>query len=488
MWYNRLYMKCLQAAVVFMLIMGVGTVHAQYASQISDAVFLAQFPNAAQGPLVLVESGGDASTLYTQPANYQSYINAAHRLIYAGFLGTASIGSGDPQFVAFRAVVNQFQVAHALPQTGFIDEQTRNFLNTIILPSPIVEPDLPAPEPEPSPTSEDTFEPKYVQPESEIVENQADVVPSPDLPIPQKGATSLPLAEAVLAFVGALGLLGAVPGATVQANRLLTIVLFSRKKIKGVVYDSSNKEPLDPVYVSVIDFVTKKEVTNQLTDLTGRFGFVLQKGTYAITVQKTHYAFPSKKLAGSVSDEIYDNLYFGAPFEVLNENHVVAMDIPMDKVESDWNQQEKHKKMFWRYLIQGQTKYGWVFNLLFVLGFFASVIISYLNPVWWNICMTALYLPIAFFQVYGHSWIKAGTLTKKGIPLAHAIIRVYNKNGYEIMHKTTTEKGNYYMLVPRGAYTMRIEQKNAEGVYTVIHTVPAFSVRNGVINKSFDIA
>ena len=308
------------------------------------------------------------------------------------------------------------------------------------------------------------------------------------LPVQDTNNVPSSVIATVLAVLGAIGLLGAIPGATIQSSRMLTVIVFARKKIKGVVYDSSNKEPLDPVYVSVIDTKTNTEVANQITDLWGRFGFVLNAGTYKVVAQKTHYQFPSQKLSGVVSDEIYDNLYFGQPFQVIDEQHVVAMNIPMDKIETDWNQQEKHRLHFMQYLLNGQTKYGWIFNLFFVIGFFASLLITYLNPVWWNVIMTVLYVPLALLQVYGHKWIPVGVLTKNGIPLANVTVRVRNEHGYEVGHKVTNAQGGYYLLVPAGKiYSISVDQKNADNTFTTLFTSQPLFIRTGVINRSFEI-
>jgi hypothetical protein len=254
------------------------------------------------------------------------------------------------------------------------------------------------------------------------------------------------------------------------------------------VYDSNNKEPLDPVYVSVIDIVTNQEVANQFTDIEGRFGFILKKGHYKIIAQKTNYQFPSIKLEGRMSDEVYDRLYFGEPFTVDNEEQVVAMNIPMDALAVDWNQAEKHRTSFLKYLINGQTQFAWIYSALFIIGFLASIMITFFYPVWWNYVMTGLYVLIALMRVYGYGNITAGKITQSGVPVPHAIVRVMNKElNREIAHKVTNDKGVYFVLVPRGSYTVSIETKNPHGTYTKLFTSELMKARYGIINKSFKL-
>lgn len=289
-------------------------------------------------------------------------------------------------------------------------------------------------------------------------------------------------------IVGIIGLASSAPGVVTRVGHMLTTFVWGRKKIRGVVYDSNTKEPLDPVYVAVIDLATNQEVKNQFTDMEGRFGFVLPKGHYRITAGKTNYQFPSVKLGGKVSDEVYDRLYFGQPFTVEDEEQVVSMNIPMDAVGVDWNQVQKHKESFLHYLVRGQTKFAWLFNALFIIGFLASIMITYFYPTWWNYVMTGMYVVLGLIQVYGHGPIHAGKVTRGGQPLAYGVVRVWSASlNREIAKKVIESTGFYYILVPKGDYFIVIDQRNPDGTYTQVFTSNTFHARNGVINKNFDL-
>ncbi len=294
--------------------------------------------------------------------------------------------------------------------------------------------------------------------------------------------------ELTLLVLTLLGLASTIPGLTTRAGNMVSTFVFGRKKVRGVVYDSKNKEPLDPVYVSVIDLTTNQEVKNQVTDIEGRFGFVLKKGHYKITAGKTHYQFPSILLAGRASDEVYDRLYFGESFTVENEEQVVTVNIPMDPTGDDWNQQEKHRMNLLQYLIKGQTKYIWIFNALFAIGFLASIMITYFYPTWWNYVMTGLYVVLGLVQVYGRGPVYAGKITKNGVPLAGAIVHIWNANlNHEVAKKVTETSGAYYAIVPKADYYVTIDQKNPDGTFTNIFTSNVFHANHGCIDKKFDI-
>jgi uncharacterized membrane protein (DUF485 family) len=220
----------------------------------------------------------------------------------------------------------------------------------------------------------------------------------------------------------------------------------------------------------------------------GRFGFVLNKGHYKITAGKTNYIFPSVKLAGRMSDDVYDQLYFGQPFTVEHEDQVVTMNIPMDPIAVDWNQKEKRRTHFLQYLVKGQTKFAWIFNALFIVGFLASIMITYFYPNWWNYVVTALYVAIGLLQVYGYGAITAGKIMKNGQPLAYAVVHVWNTAlGREVARKIANEAGSYYVLVPKAEYYVTIDQLNPDGTHTNVVTSDSFHVRNGCIDKNFNL-
>jgi hypothetical protein len=318
------------------------------------------------------------------------------------------------------------------------------------------------------------------------VYNQPNTNPNPEPPKPEFIKKIPPIVPMTIGIVGLLTSLPSLAGRF--GSMLLTLVFYRRKRPWGVVFDSETKEPLDPAYVSVIDTATDNEVFNQITDIDGRFGFFLKQGTYKIVVNKTNYLFPSKKLAGQMKDNVYDNLYFGETFSVVGNEKIITLNVPMDRLATDWNQEAKEKQKVLHYFTRNHALVDAILNLLFVGGFVASVVITYLSPVWWNFLMLGLYILIIILQSLGLGAIKSGRVTKAGQPLQHAIVRVYSASlNHEIAHRVTDEEGRYYVLVPRSDVYVTIETKNPDGTYTKLFTSPTFHAGKGMISESYDL-
>ena len=76
------------------------------------------------------------------------------------------------------------------------------------------------------------------------------------------------------------------------------LVLLGYKKRRpfwGTVYDSASKQPLDPVIVTLRDAQTGEVVEQAITDIYGRFGFLMRKGVFTLEPQKKGYRFPSAR-------------------------------------------------------------------------------------------------------------------------------------------------------------------------------------------------
>lgn len=102
--------------------------------------------------------------------------------------------------------------------------------------------------------------------------------------------------------------------------------------------------------------------------------------------------------------------------------------------------------------------------------------------------MTGLYVVIGLVQVYGYGPIYAGKVTKGGVPLAGAIVRVWSASiNHEVAKRVTEASGAYYVLVPKADYYVTIEQKNLDGTFTKLFTSEVFHARHGCIDKNFSL-
>jgi len=266
---------------------------------------------------------------------------------------------------------------------------------------------------------------------------------------------------------------------------LLTGV-FRRKKGApwGVVYDSVTKRPLDPAHVVAALRNTQESKGEAITDLDGRYGFLLAPGEYHIVANKTHYKFPSTKLKGRSRDELYDNLYFGNPFQV-KEGGIVQYNIPMDPLEFDWNEFSKNKAQRFKLHSSNARLRFWVLNGIFFGGFIFSVLSAVLLPNVWNLFTVIVYMAITLFQV---SWKATHKITRvmskeTGEPLPFALIKVWIPGLNTVIKKSVTdERGRFYFLVSPGSYVVTIEEKLPDGTYREVLRTKEIEFKHGVVH------
>ncbi len=212
---------------------------------------------------------------------------------------------------------------------------------------------------------------------------------------------------------------------------LLMSALGLKKKIRkwGVIYDSVTKRPLDPVYVS-LQTVEGKEVASCITDIDGRYGFLVEPGKYRIIPKKTNYSFPSLKMVGKTRDEIYLDLYFGYVFEIASTGDVIAKNIPMDPLTFDWNEFAKKQKKLTNFYSKRDVWLNRIADFTFSVGLIMAILAVISAPILYNILIFALYSTLMVFREIGFRQKKSGRVIRKGtdIPFAFAIIRVFDAN------------------------------------------------------------
>lgn len=273
-------------------------------------------------------------------------------------------------------------------------------------------------------------------------------------------------------------------------NILLAIPSYRRRHQPwGAVYDAETKQPLDPAYVQLFD-QAGNEVASAITDLDGRYGFLVPPGKYFMKVGKTDYVFPSQKMAGKTNDNLYQDLYFGEPVEVNEEGAVITKNIPMDPLTgSNWNQEAKRKMKVTQFFSRHDGVAHRVIDVLFIVGFGVSIYALAISPVWFNILTVALYFVLSIIMLLGATRRAYGQIKDvAGRAMAGAVVRAFNAHlDKEVSHRTIGDSGLYYMLVQKGDYYVKVEVPMADGQYRHIHTTPNFKVSNGIIRKDLRI-
>ncbi len=126
---------------------------------------------------------------------------------------------------------------------------------------------------------------------------------------------------------------------------------------------------------------------------------------------------------------------------------------------------------------------------LFRIGFVVAVVSLFLAPQPYNFIIFLVYMFVLGLRlVTGRKKINGSVVEREtGNPLSFAIVSVYSEALHrELMKKVADQYGRYYMLVPKGAYTLKIQRKNPDESYTEVYSQP-YDANTGVVNSNIKI-
>ncbi|KKQ78911.1 MAG: hypothetical protein UT02_C0053G0002, partial [Parcubacteria group bacterium GW2011_GWC2_38_7] len=182
---------------------------------------------------------------------------------------------------------------------------------------------------------------------------------------------------ASIASVGATGAAGV--GLLTYLQFLFTqpLMLLRKKKQQnwGVIYNSITKAPLDLAIIRLFEIGTNRLVSTRVSDIHGRYQFMVKPGRYYIEVNKNQHKFPSEVIpqliglhvAGgaslSIDDNIvdgeYQHLYNGGVIEVkLGENGIINKAIPVDPNRTSETDKQIFRKRMWNKIQTWSTLLG----------------------------------------------------------------------------------------------------------------------------------
>lgn len=286
-----------------------------------------------------------------------------------------------------------------------------------------------------------------------------------------------------------------------QFLNLLTRIFYSvfyalglrgKKRFWGVVYDSKTKQPLDPVIVKLIGAGETHEVHTCITDMEGRYGFLVDPGKYKILPKKSNYVFPSSRVTGS-EDGNFKDVYHGEFFEVSGGAEVVAPNIPMDPLATDWNQQAKakilHYKSFWKsffsVLLSLAFWAGFSLTLFFIaLDFKQDLVITQRN---WFLAFCGYLFVFILNGIVPQTRLWGQVLDKNtGQAFSNLLLELKNPVLPDLfMARTqTTEEGRFFLRVNPGNYTLEIKKPNPEGVMEVLGRVKVSVTGEALVNQT----
>jgi hypothetical protein len=274
-----------------------------------------------------------------------------------------------------------------------------------------------------------------------------------------------------------------------EGNLLFSLFsAYKTRKYWGTVYDSVTKQPLDPAYVTLFD-EAGQAIDTSITDIDGRYSFIVGPGKYFLSAQKTDYQFPSQKLTGKAYDELYTHLYFGGSIDLEKDDEVISRNIPMDPLRFNWNEYAKQKTKVTHFYRPWHRTLTFLAKVLFIAGFVFAIWVFTVTPSLFSFIILSLYILSIVLKTLGLRKIPRGYVKDKhGFALSFGIVRVYSQElNREVKHTVIGAKGHYLLLVPNGHYYMTVEQKLPDGNYKEVHRTKAFRVRQGFIAKKLTL-
>src|SRR3990172_7062677 len=222
-----------------------------------------------------------------------------------------------------------------------------------------------------------------------------------------------------------------------------------RRRPWGIVYDSLNKRPIEGAVVKVVEADSGRVRDISVSDREGRFGFLINKGKYRLTVAKAHYQFPSKKtvLDKKGSDGYFADVYLGSTF--LAKEAFLSKNIPVDpKIEAT---------IEWPYLLflRYMKFFGYIRIPLLILGTILAIVNLYLFRSILDIIILSIYLLTWFFEILERQKVKpyGEVLGEEGETFDLAVVRFFREKDNKLVATTVTnKKGRFFVLMPEGDY------------------------------------
>jgi hypothetical protein len=216
----------------------------------------------------------------------------------------------------------------------------------------------------------------------------------------------------------------------------------------GVVYDSTTREPIRDVVVSLI---RKGEVRQlSVTDKIGVFRFSPKDSKYELGFWKSGYEFPSKTVKDT-KDEIFNFLYLGGAVAMPKDKNKL-IGVPVD-YKGDKNNIFSWTVDFFLDILK------FVNPLLIVLAIAVSFILNILYETNIYYILVILYIillaaSLGFFNLVRKSW--GIVRDQEGRRISGVRVGIYNKKFNRLIDfRVTDDKGRFRFVVPPGEYILK---------------------------------
>ncbi|MCX6754483.1 MAG: carboxypeptidase-like regulatory domain-containing protein [Candidatus Nomurabacteria bacterium] len=269
---------------------------------------------------------------------------------------------------------------------------------------------------------------------------------------------------------------------------LLAFIILKRNHPWGVVYSSVTKLPIDMAKV-VLQDLQGNNIATAITDIDGRYGFMVPEGKYKIIVIKNNYQFPSQKIKENIDDELYINIY-RSELVTIKEGEIVKRNIPIDPVVFDMDESKKQDPKTKKFYSTFDLIMYHILIVVFYSGFALSSVSVLVSDNIYNLIIFGLYVLLFILKDFIFDPSPLGYVTNKrnGKPVSFGVMKVYSVwLDHEIAKNVANKSGKYYCLVPNGDYYVRVENINADGTYSVVYTSNPIKITKGYINNKFKI-
>lgn len=263
-----------------------------------------------------------------------------------------------------------------------------------------------------------------------------------------------------------------------------------RKDFSGLIYDAITSKSIPFAVIRAINIENGKVSQTQVSDIDGRYGLLLQPGTYIIEVQHQDYEFPvlDKNISAVQND---NNSYFGGKLKITNET-AVNLNIPLNPRVA--NKRLSINKV--RSLIINSSIFKLTQNLYFIYTIFLFSIFMLLSEFNWITLSIVIYYGV-FTLMHLISNIKrlpktwgrvVNALTRSSIK--NIFIKFYSSEGKLIDSKITDETGRFQLFLNDGDYFALVQSPNykiAKGENNIDNQRISFKVNKRAINLNIEL-
>lgn len=219
---------------------------------------------------------------------------------------------------------------------------------------------------------------------------------------------------------------------------LLGSLFGEKKNILGIIYDKETKKPLPFTVVRLYNSGSNSLITQKVSDLEGRYGFILSVGKYRIEVDQSNYLKFTKEINIEKDEEL-----FGEDIALVKNKEFNFFGIFKSAFDSI-------RKFTLKYSIY-----------LSIVGFLFSLISLYFKRGLVDILLVGFYIAIISLYIFvtlrrRRQWaiIKDSTT---GLRISGAIVRLFDRKNSLSDTQLTDENGRFAFYIDPGEYYLYVQ-------------------------------